>query len=68
MALRVLGATGALGLAPTVGAHALERVEWMSKGARHQGSVPEVVWGKRSCRNRLRHGRMIKKEYFLQYL
>lgn len=61
MALRLLGATGVLGLEPTVGVHALVRVEWMPEGARHQGTVPEVVWAKRSCRNRLHHDRMSKK-------
>ena len=64
MALRLLGPTGVLGLEPTAGVHALKRVEWMPKGARHQGTVPEVVWEKRPCRNRLRHGRMIQ-EYFM---
>ena len=44
MALRLLGATGVLGLEPTAGVHALARVEWMPEGARHQGTVPEVVW------------------------
>ena len=61
MALRLLGATGVLGLEPTAGAHTLVRVEWMPEGARYQGTVPEVVWGKRSCRDRLRHGRKIEK-------
>ena len=46
MALRLLGATGVLGLEPTAGVHALVRVEWMPEGARHQGTVPEVVWEK----------------------
>ena len=61
MALRLLGATGVLGLEPTAGVHALVRVEWMPEGARYQGTVPEVVWAKRSCRNRVRHDRMVKK-------
>ena len=53
------GATGVLGLEPTAGEHALERIDRMPEGARHQGAIPEGVWGKRSCRNRLRHGRKI---------
>ena len=67
MALRMLGATGALGLEPTAGVHALERVEWMPEGARHQGTMPEVAWERRSCRNRLRHDRKIW-QCFIQYL
>ena len=67
-ALRLLGATGVLGLEPTTGVHTLERVEWKpEEGARHQGTVPEAVWEKRSCRNGLCHGRMIKG-YFTSYL
>ena len=48
-----------MGLEPTIGVHALERVVRMPEGARHQGTVPDVAWEKTSCRNRLRHGRMI---------
>ena len=48
-----------MGLEPTAGVRALVSVEWMPEGARHQGTVPEVAWEKTSCRNRLRHGRMI---------
>ena len=32
-----------------------------ARGARYQGTIPEVVWAKRSCRNGVRRDRMIKK-------
>ena len=62
MALRLLGATGALGLEPTAGVHTLERVGRMPEPARHQRTVPEVVWDSGLCRNSLRHGKARKIE------
>ena len=66
MALRLLGATGVLGLEPTAGVHALVRVEWMPEGARHQGTR-ESYQRRYGKRDRVAIGRMIK-EYYPSYL